>query len=287
MAFNSIPITRLAASLAAAMGVRAPLQAEEPLPMIETLVKDHCRSGSAEKMLLFCPDAIGQWLIQKYTMDFAPVVRYTQLQVPFVSAFPPVTPVNFASIFTGAQPNVHGIRRYEKKLITIDTLFDAFARAGKKTALVAIEGSSMGTIFTGRDIDYYIEPDDPEDTDGAATTLRALELLEKRDPDYDVIIIYTMKYDDSIHATHPESTKSLHAMKAHNLQFEMLARKTAEVWKGYDTFLGYITDHGIHADHHSNDGILRDKDGSGNHYADIPEDMNVTHFFGIQPAERP
>ena len=184
MAFNSIPITRLAASLAAAMGVEPPAEAEPPLPLIETLVKDHCRSGIAEKMLLFCPDAIGQWLIQKYTMDFASVMRSTQLQVPFVSAFPPVTPVNFASIFTGAQPNIHGIRRYEKKLITIDSLFDAFARAGKKTALVAIKDSSMGTIFAGRDIDYYIEPDDPNDMDGVTTTLRALELLEKKEPDY-------------------------------------------------------------------------------------------------------
>lgn len=282
MTFNSIPITRLAASLACAMGVEPPHQAEEPLPLIETLVSDHCVSGKAEKMLLFCPDAIGQWLIQKYTADFAPVLRHTQLQVPFVSAYPPVTPVNFASIFTGAQPSVHEIRKYEKKHVFTDTLFDAFVRAGKKVALIALEGSSMGTIFTERAIDYFIEPDDPADRDGITTTLRALDLLEKRDPDYDVIVVYTMKYDDSIHATHPESALSLHAMKCHNQQFAMLAEKTAEVWAGYDTFLGYITDHGIHAEHHDNYGIIRDPDGRGNHYADIPEDMNVTHFFGIQ-----
>ena len=281
MTFNTIPITRLDA-----MGVEPPKQAEEAVPMIETLVKDHCVSGKAEKMLLFCPDAIGQWLFHKYTLDFAPVLRHTQIQIPFCSAFPPVTPVNFASIFTGAQPNVHEIRKYEKKHVFTDTLFDAFSRAGKKVALVAIEGSSMGTIFTERDIDYYIEPDDPEDKDGVNTTKRALELLSKRDPDYDVIVIYTMKYDDSIHATYPESALSLHAMRSHNQQFAMLAEKTAEAWSGYDTLIGYITDHGIHADHHSNNGLHPDRDGYGNHYADIPEDMNVTHFFGIQPAEK-
>ena len=49
MAYNSIPISRLAHSLTDAMGVEPPRQAEEPLPMIETLVKDRCVSGKAEK----------------------------------------------------------------------------------------------------------------------------------------------------------------------------------------------------------------------------------------------
>ena len=296
MAFNSIPITRLAHSLTDAMGVEPPHQAEEPIPMIETLVKTYCSSGKAEKMLIFCPDAIGQWLIQKYTMDFAPVLRHTQLQIPLCSAFPPVTPVNFASIFTGSQPNVHGIRIYEKKVLdpkTVDTVFDAFARAGKKVALVAIENSSMGTIFRGRKgIDYYIENEVEftNDPDGATTVKRGLELLDKTDengePYYDVIIIYTMKYDDNMHETYPESPKSLHAMRCDNQHFAMLAEKTAKVWAKYDAFLAYVTDHGIHADLHSYGGVLKDKDGHGMHYADIPEDMNVTHFFGIQPAEK-
>ena len=296
MAYNSIPISRLAHSLTDAMGVEPPRQAEEPLPMIETLVKDRCVSGKAEKMLIFCPDAIGQWLIQKYTFDFAPVFRHTQLQIPFCSAFPPVTPVNFASIFTGTQPSFHGIRFYEKKVLdpaAVDSAFDAFVRGGKKVALIAIENSSMGTIFKGRPgIDYFIENEAEftEDPDGATTVRRGLELLDKTDengePYYDVVVIYTMKYDDSIHETWPESPKSLHAMRCHNQQFAELAEKTAKVWAKYDTLLAYVTDHGIHADHHSNDGAIKDPDGRGNHYADIPEDMNVTHFFGIQPAQK-
>ena len=267
MTFNTLSLTRVAASLANAMGIEAPDEAEEPLPQIETLVKDHCRSGKAEKMLLYCPDAIGQWLIQKYTNDFAPVMRYTQLALPLLTAFPPVTPVCFATMFTGAKPAVHGIRKYEKPVVSIDTLFDALARAGKKTALAAIKDSSMGTIFAGRNIDYYIEPD------GEHTTAKGLELLENAD--YDVIVVYTMEYDDSIHLTHPESPASYKAMVTHNRQFALLAEKAAEKWAGYDTLIAYMTDHGIH----------KDIFGQGTHYADIPEDMNITHFFGIQPAQ--
>lgn len=296
MIFNSIPITKLAHSLTDAMGVAPAHQAEEPIPMIDTLVKTYTVSGKAEKMMIFCPDAIGQWLIHKYTMDFAPVLRHTQLQVPLCSAYPPVTPVNFASIFTGSQPNVHGICKYEKKVLDpneVDTIMDAFVRAGKKVALVAIENSSMGTIFKGREgIDYYIENEMEftNDPDGATTVNRGLELLDKVDengePYYDVMIVYSMKYDDNIHETYPESRKSLHAMRCHNRQFEMLAEKTAKVWAKYDTLLAYVTDHGIHADHHGFGGPLSDPDGHGSHYADIPEDMNVTHFFGIQPRIR-
>ena len=268
MTFNTLSLTRIAASLAKAMEIELPAEAEEPLPQIETLVRDHCRSGKAEKMLLYCPDAIGQWLIQKYTNEFAPVMRHTQLGIPLLTAFPPVTPVCFATMFTGAKPAVHGIRRYEKPVVAIDTLFDALARAGKRTALVAIEGSSMGTIFAGRAIDYYLEPD------GEHTTAKGLELLENAD--YDVIIVYTMEYDDSIHLTHPESPQSYKAMVTHNHQFAQLAEKAAQQWAEYDTLIGYMTDHGIH----------KDIFGQGTHYADIPEDMNITHFFGVQPAVR-
>lgn len=265
MTFNTISLTRMAASLAEAMGIQAPAQADEPLPQIETLVKDHCVSGKVERMLIYNPDAIGQWLIQKYTPDFAPVMRHTQLAIPFLTAFPPVTPVCFATMYTGAAPEIHGIRKYEKPVVKTDSLFDALARAGKKAALVAIKGSSMGIIWSGRDIDYFLEDD------GEATTQRGLQLLEEGD--YDVIVVYTMEYDDNIHATHPESPISHASMVRHNQQFAELAEKAAAAWKQYDTMLVYATDHGIH----------KTIFGTGNHYADIPEDMNVTEFFGIQP----
>lgn len=268
MTFNTIPLTRIAASLAKAMDIKPPAQADAPLPQIETFVKDHCVSGKAERMLIYNPDAIGQWLIQKYTDDFAPVMRHTQLAIPFLTAFPPVTPVCFATMYTGAAPEIHGIRKYEKPVVKTDSLFDAFVRAGKRVALSAITGSSMGIIWSGKDIDYFLEKD------GEASTARALELLDE--DKYDVIVVYTMEYDDNIHATHPESPVSHASMVRHNQQFAELAGKTAFTWKQYDTLLVYATDHGIH----------KTIFGTGNHYADIPEDMNVTEFFGIQPAEK-
>ena len=49
-------------------------------------------------------------------------------------------------MYTGAQPEVHGIRKYEKPVIRIDTLWDALVRAGKKAAIVADNKCSMGKL---------------------------------------------------------------------------------------------------------------------------------------------
>lgn len=69
---------------------------------------------------------------------------------------PSVTPVSFGTMYTGAMPEVHGIRCYSKPVIKIDSLFDSLRRSGKRVALVAVVNSSMAKIFEERDIDYYL-----------------------------------------------------------------------------------------------------------------------------------
>jgi hypothetical protein len=51
---------------------------------------------------------------------------------------------------TGAQPQVHGIQKKEKPVLTCDTIFDALIRSGKKIAIVAVKGSSIDLIFRKR-----------------------------------------------------------------------------------------------------------------------------------------
>ena len=52
----------------------------------------------AQRVLVYNPDAIAQWLYQKYTTEFSPVMEYTQLAIPMLAAFPPVTPVCFGTM---------------------------------------------------------------------------------------------------------------------------------------------------------------------------------------------
>lgn len=266
MTFNSIQLTQTAATLAMAMGIEKPKLAADPIEQVMTMIKDHSKSGICQRILVYNPDAIGGWLYQKYNKEFAPVMESTQLVIPVLAAFPPVTPVCFGSMFSGAEPKVHGITEYVKKLITIDTLFDALPRGGKKTALITRTDSSMATIFLKRPIDYS-----PMDSDEEAVQEGFKALKSGK---YDYVDVYNMDYDDSIHETEPESKRSYDAMVRHIRDFARLVDCASKEWKDYDTLFLFAPDHGIH----------KTIFGYGDHYCDIPEDMNIFHFYGFKPA---
>ena len=266
MAFNSVHMTSTAATLALAMGVEAPKLAGDPIKQVLNLVKKYSKSGTCQRILVYNPDAIAQWLYQKYTTEFTPVMERTQMAVPMLAAFPPVTPVCFATMFSGAIPKVHGIEVYEKKLVTIDTLFDAFPRQGKKTTLIARSDSSMGTIFTGRPVDYH-----NEDSDEMATRQGLKAITENK---HDVVVVYNMDYDDLLHETEPESKACYDAMNRHINTFAKLVDCACETWKDYDTLFLFAPDHGCHK-------TIR---GDGDHFCDSPDDMNILHFYGFKAA---
>ena len=104
-----------------------------------------------------------------------------ELALPLETVMPSVTPVCFGSLYTGAQPAVHGIQKYEKPVIRIDTLFDALIRAGKKPCIISHGDASMSRIFLERDMDYFILPSTP------AVNAKAAE------------VILADKYEYSIH----------------------------------------------------------------------------------------
>jgi len=180
---------------------------------------------------------------------------------------PPKTPVCFASMFTGAPPEVHGIRKYERPVLTCDTLFDALARAGKRAAIVAVKDCSMDIIFRNRPIDYFTEDDDQQ------VTGRALELV--RDDKHDFIVAYNQEYDDTLHRTRHDGPEALAAARRHVETFERLLQATEESWAAHGRVLIFAPDHGAHFD---------SAKGKGDHGEDIPEDMDVLHFWRVRPA---
>lgn len=255
-------LTSYAATVADILNIPSPLQAQASQKEFASMVK-HTAGKSITKALLYHPDAIGAWHYQKYWEFFLPVLAHTQWCVPFRSVMPSVTPVCFASMYTGTFPKVHGIQAYEKPIVTIDSLFDALCRGGKKTALVAVEGSSMSKIFLNRNIDYFILPYDQQCKE------KALALL--REGTYDVISVYTQEYDDVMHRTGPESAESLQALKHQIAIFDELACAAEEAWKKEAALLTFSPDHGVH----------RLENGQGAHGSDLPEDLNIFHFFGV------
>lgn len=262
--FHSISMTKASSTFSEALGIEKPNEADDAIKLVKDLRETYV-GGSVDRVLVYNPDAIGLWLFQKYTNDFAPVLKHTQLGVPVKTVMPSVTPVCFGTMYTGVLPEVHGIQAYEKKLITTDSLFDAAVRAGKKVAIVAVAGSSMSVIFKERDIDYYILPYDQEVNE------KALELI--KEDNYDLLVVYNQEYDDTMHRTGTESEESLMAMHNHIATFDMLANAVKKHWKKHNTMICWATDHGIH----------QLENGHGWHGDNIEEDMNVMHFYGVYP----
>lgn len=256
-------MTQFAASVAGCIGIPAPKEAAEPFSFAKTLLQA-AGMQRAEKLLIYNPDAVGMWLWQKYTEWFAPVLRHTQLAVPVCTVLPSVTPVCFGTMYTGVEPIKHGIQKYEKRVLAQESLFDCLAQSDLKTAVVAVENSSMAIIFGGRNVDYFILPYDGEVTDKAEALIC--------ESDYDVIVVYNQEYDDVMHRTFPESERSLAALKHHIAAFDRLCTAAEESWQSFDRMVCWATDHGIHTN----------EDGYGTHGSDLEADLNVMHFFGAR-----
>ncbi len=224
-------------------------------------------SGRVSRALVFAPDAIGRAQTGRYPRLREAILALGPHAFPMRAAFPPKTPVCFAGMFTGAGPSVHGIRRYEKPVLACDTIFDSAIRAGRRAAIVAVEDSSIDKIFRGRDVDYLSEPDDGSVLDSALDLIR-------RDG-HDLIVVYQQAYDDLLHHGDPFGPEALTALEGHIRAFGLLSEAVREHWAGHPRVSVFAPDHGAHADPAS---------GKGDHGLDIPDDMEVEHFWSFDPA---
>ncbi|MDE5549206.1 MAG: alkaline phosphatase family protein [Clostridia bacterium] len=264
--FNTIPLTYLTGALCKIMDVQPPKQSEGVIDDLVDFVFDKTGGKPVDRVLMFNPDAIGQWTCQKYASKFASVREHAPLELPLLSVVPPKTPVCFGSMYTGASPSVHGILHYTKPVITIDSIFDAMIRAGKKPCIVTVKESSMSKIFNERDMDYYLEDYDEQ------VLAKALELIEQ--DKYDLICVYNQEYDDVMHRSHPNSKRSQRAIDHYSDSFDRLAKQVEKNWTNHNTLIGYAPDHGTHREWY----LL------GNHGKNIPADMNIFHYYGVIPS---
>ncbi|HUU77048.1 MAG TPA: hypothetical protein VMX55_01795 [candidate division Zixibacteria bacterium] len=257
-------ITTITPSICKIMGVKKPKKStNETIDELVNYCKNEIKSNIS-KCLLYAPDAIAYYLTVKYPEQFEVVEQHAPLGVKLCSIFPPKTPVCFASMFSGALPEIHGIKLYEKPILKCDTIFDAFIRANKKVAIVAVENSSIDLIFKERKMDYFTEKYDKE------VTNRTIELLGTAD--YDLIVVYHQEYDDMVHATTPISEKAIQAMNNHINSFEQMAIAFNKYWKDFNRIITFSPDHGSH---------ISMETGKGTHGNNNPEDMIIKHNFGI------
>jgi hypothetical protein len=258
-------IASLAPTVSALFGIPAPsISAERPLDSVLRYSADRLQRGAIERCLIYCPDALGDHVWSRFPDQREKVAQCCPLRA-FVSAvIPPKTPVCFASAFTGAPPDVHGIRRYERPVLSCDTLFDALTRSNRRVAIIAVRDSSIDLIFRNRPLDYFSEPYDAE------TTERALSVLASNI--HDLLVVYHQEYDDELHRTQPFSPECVQAMRNHVASIKLLADAAHAVWSEQPYAMIVAPDHGAHHDMEK---------GCGDHGLDIPEDMSVSHWYGL------
>jgi hypothetical protein len=248
-------------------GVAVPATSSHPpLSSVGALAK---RMGvsTVERGLIYCPDALGDHLWARFPEQRDAITRQCPHRVSLCSVVPPKTPVCFASVFTGATPDIHGIRRYEKPVLTCDTLFDVLIRAGRKVAIVAVHDSSIDLLFRNRTMDYFSEPYDQE------VTARAMSLLSQ--DEHDLVVIYHQEYDDQVHETEPFSDSCVAAMNRHVQSIGKICEAAHVAWRHRAWAAVIAPDHGAH---------VNPETQRGDHGLDIPDDMAVSHWYGVHKA---
>ena len=264
---NERSLDTLCAALASIIGIEPPKEAAAANPELMKYAEEKLGDKKADRIFMYNPDAIAEWIYEKYSDMLNTVTKRTELSLPMATVMPSVTPVCFGTMYTGAQPDVHGIQAYVKPVIKIDTIFDALIRSGKKPAIVSTSGDSMSKIYLERDMDYYIY-DTLEEVNAKAVEL----IIEDK---HDFIAVYNGNYDAFMHKYAPEGKESLAELRTNAKLYGMYDSLIKNVWKKHNVLVGFAMDHGCH----EIDG------GAGSHGLDMDEDINIRHFYKIYTAE--
>lgn len=261
--YNPNSLDTICGALAYALGIEPPACAAEANADLTAYIDNAFGGEKADRVVMYNPDAIAQWVYEKYPQLCKGVKSRAEIEIPLCSVMPSVTPVCFGTMYTGAQPEVHGIRRYEKPIITIDTIFDALLRAGKKCAIISYGTSSLSNIYLGREMDYFLFPKGGVD----AVNAKVAELIMK--DEHDFIVIYNGNYDSVMHKTGPESIEALAELRSNDHAFSELCELIESHWGHHNTLVGFAMDHGCH-----------EIDGeNGSHGLDMEEDLNIVHLY--------
>ena len=264
---NTDSLDTVCAALAYAMGIDAPKEAAEKNAALAKYIDEVFGGSKADRVVMYNPDAIAQWIYEKYPEFFTHVKANADIEVPLCTVMPSVTPVCFGTMYTGAQPDIHGIREYAKPVIKIETLFDVLIAAGKKPAIVTYEQCSLSRIYRERELDYYHY----EEGNISDVNAKVMELILR--DEHDFIVIYNGNYDYTMHHNGPESKIALAELLVNDRMFECISKLIASNWQHHNTLVGFAMDHGCH-----------EIDGNcGSHGLATPEDLNIVHLYKGYP----
>ena len=271
-------LTNFAATLLKCMGIEKTAHMSDA---VEALAEDVRKSagGDIEKALIYHVDAVPAYIVDAHEAMFAPVRRQAQVCAEFNAVMPSITPVCFGAMYSGAYPDENGVPCYLPPTLTPEliqprisctTVIEALVAAGKKVAVFTCSNGCIASMLYGRGADMFII-----DGDDAAMYRAADAALDLQK--YDVIFLYQLSFDYTMHAYGPQSEEALKVLETLTNRFEAIAEHAQKVWKDYKRLMVFNSDHGSH-------DVQDDPTHKGMHGDDIPEDMQMKWFFGAYPA---
>ena len=79
-----------------------------------------------------------------------------------------------------------------------------------------------------------------------------------------------------MHRSQPRNPWALKAIDHYADEFEKLVLAVKKYYTAHDTLFAYMPDHGVHLAWY----------GLGQHGKEIPKDMNVIHFYGVNKKSK-
>ena len=89
---NEFNLDSLCAALAYAMGIPAPELAADADPRLCAYIDEKLGGKKVDRIFMYNPDAIAQWITEKYPKFFVGAAENCELKLPYCAVMPSVTP---------------------------------------------------------------------------------------------------------------------------------------------------------------------------------------------------
>ena len=169
-----------------------------------------------------------------------------------------ITPVNFATMLTGASPEVHRITDRTMPL-KVETIFDVLREKGMTSSTAARSLSSLGILISP----HADHPRIAESNLDKDVTANAISSILDGD---NLLWVQLLDVDDAGHKYGPYSKESVEAVQ----RADSNLRKILESASSEDYSVIVLADHGQHTDQDT---------GRGTHGTNIGEDLEVPLFW--------
>jgi predicted AlkP superfamily pyrophosphatase or phosphodiesterase len=245
----------VAPSVSYILGIRPPRSADSVcLPLTEESMR------RTNKLLVVVLDAFGvsTWKKAEHltpTLNQLEKVHSTVIH----SVMKSITPVNFATMLTGASPEVHGITDRSMPL-KHETIFDVMRETGLRSATAARAVSSLGILISP----HADQPGIAESNlDDEVVEIAVSQLLDG----FNFVWVQFLDADDAGHAYGPVSEEGLDAAARVDANLRIVLN-AAHV-NGYSVMV--LADHGQH---------MVDEDRyKGSHGTEVLEDIEVPFLW--------